>query len=106
MRTRLLLLAACAAVSCLFMGVSRLLAAEKLVTVVGTVSITEDDDWNITAVKLTEEGGTVYNITLDAKGKKLGNDMDKNKASVTGTLAEKDGAKWLTVTSYKAVDED
>jgi hypothetical protein len=106
MRKRFLLLTALAVVPCLFMGVMKSLAAEGQVTVVGTVSITEDDDWNITAVKLTEEGGTVYNITLDAKGKALGTEMDGNKVSVTGTLAEKDGAKWLTVTSYKAVDED
>ena len=106
MRKRLLLPAAFMVVTCLVTGVAKSLAAEKPVTKVGIVSITEDDDWNITAVRLTEEGGTVYNITVDAKGKALGTDMDGNKVSVMGTLAEKDGAKWLTVTSYKAVEED
>ena len=106
MKRRFLLWTALALAPFLSIGVARLLAADKPVTVVGIVSIAEDDDWNITAVKLTEEGGTVYNITLDAKGKALGTDMDANKASVTGTLAEKDGAKWLTVASYKAVDEE
>jgi hypothetical protein len=90
----------------LLVGVASSLAADKPITVTGAVSITEDDDWNITAVKLTLDAGTVYNITMDAKGKALGADMDGNRASVTGTLAEKDGAKWLTVVGYRAVEED
>jgi hypothetical protein len=104
--SRLLFLAGLTLATGLFLGARASLAVGKPVTVTGAVSITEDDDWNITAVNLTDEHGVVYHITLDAKGKALGSDMDGNKVSVTGMVAEKDGAKWLTVANYKAVEED
>jgi hypothetical protein len=105
-KKHLLLLAGVALATGLFVGAQASLAAGKPITVTGTVTITEDDDWNITAVMLTEDSGAIYHITMDAKGKALGSDMDGNKVSVTGMLAEKDGAKWLTVANYKAVEED
>lgn len=85
-------------------GMVAIAAAEK-VTVVGTVSTTLDDDWEVTDARLTTDDGVVYHITLDAKGKALADAMDEEKAEVTGTLSKKGDANWLTVLSYKKVKE-
>ena len=82
------------------------LGVDEKVTVVGKVTVTEDDDWNITAVKITTEDAKVYNVTLDAKGRALGGDMNGAKVQATGTLAEKNGQKWLTVLEYKEIEEE
>ena len=80
--------------------------AQQKVTVVGKVSVTEDDDWNVTAAKLTTDAGVVYQIVLNEKGKKLAAEMDGAKVQVTGTVATKEGsAKWLTVLTFKEVEE-
>ena len=79
--------------------------AEEQAKVVGTVSVTTDDDDNITAVRLTA-GNIVYNITLDGNGRRLGEQMESKKVEVTGTLREQDDAKWLTVTSFKEIKEE
>lgn len=73
------------------------LAAEK--TVSGTITA-EKDDGKLKTVILKTEDGTVYNITLDDKGKKLG-DMNGKKATVTGDHAEKEERHWITVTESK-----
>ena len=52
MKKHLLLLAGVALAIGLFVGAQASLAAGKPITVTGTVTITEDDDWNITAVML------------------------------------------------------
>jgi hypothetical protein len=44
-----------------------------------------------------------YSITLDEKGKELGQKMEGKKVNVKGMLSEKAGAKWLTVTEYSEV---
>jgi flagellar basal body-associated protein FliL len=81
-------------------------AAEKApaesVKVQGLVSVTKDANGDITAVTLTTKDGVVYNVTLDENGKKLGEEMANKKVEIEGTVAEKDGAKWITVQSYKA----
>ena len=81
--------------------------AEQKVTVVGKLSVTEDDDWNVTAAKVTTDGRVVYQIVLDEKGKKLAAEMDGAKVEVTGKLVKKGGpAKWLAVISFKEIVED
>ena len=86
-------------------GTAAALAADKLTTLTGTVSVSEDDDWNITAVKITVDAKTVYQVVLDEKGKKLGNEMDGTKAEVTGVVTLKDGVKWIAVKTYKEIEE-
>jgi len=69
--------------------------------IAGTVSATEDDDGNITAVTLTTGDGAVYRVALDAKGSKLGEEMDGQKVEVRGTVTEKGSERWLTVAAFE-----
>jgi len=78
--------------------------AEDDVKVVGTVSVATDDDGNVTAIKLVTDDVT-YNITLCENGRKLGG-MNGKKVEVTGTVTEKDDAKWIAVKSCKAIEEE
>lgn len=80
-------------------------AAEEQQALTGTVSVSADDDGNITAVNLTV-GETVYHVTLDASGRKLGGDMEGKKVEVTGTVREHDDQKWIVVKSFKEVKEE
>lgn len=82
------------------------LRAEEKVTLKGSVSVTENDDWEVTGVFLTVTEGKAagkYTVALDAKGRELGRKADGQEAEVTGTLATKDGKKELKVASYKVV---
>ncbi len=76
----------------------------ETVTVTGAVSVEKDDDDNVTAVTLTADG-TAYKVVLDGKGKKLA-DLDGKNVEAKGTVEDKDGAKWLTVSEYKEVVEE
>ncbi len=79
--------------------------AAEPVTVVGTVSITENDDWLITAVKITVDEKTVYNVVLDEQGKQLGSEHNGDRVEVTGTLTMKGDARWITVQTIKELEE-
>ncbi|MCZ7644638.1 MAG: hypothetical protein M5U26_05020 [Planctomycetota bacterium] len=68
---------------------------------VGKVESTRDAQQNITAVKLTLDTQDTLDIKLDEKGKDLGEQMDRKRAEVTGTLAEEAGKKVLTVLQYR-----
>jgi flagellar basal body-associated protein FliL len=80
-------------------------APAESVKVQGLVGVTKDASGAITAVTLTTQDGVVYNVTLDENGKKLGEEMADKKVEVEGTVAEKDGAKWITVQSCAAEPE-
>lgn len=71
----------------------------------GTVEVTKNKAGNIETVTLKTGGffKHTYNITLDAKGKELGEKMAGKQVSVKGMLSEKTGAKWLTVAEYSEV---
>ena len=88
----------------LALAASTLTAAEPA-KLIGTIAITEDKDWNITAIAFTAEDGTVYQVVLDEIGRKLGSEEDGLKVELTATVAEKDDAKWLTVSAYKELTE-
>ena len=79
--------------------------AVPLAKIAGMVAITEDADWNITAVKVTADDNTVYQIVLDENGKRLGNEEDGQRAEVLGALAEKEGVKWFTVAGFKELPQ-
>ncbi|HUT32436.1 MAG TPA: hypothetical protein VNE39_03065 [Planctomycetota bacterium] len=104
MKTRVLAFLALAFVAALFV-LPTLTFAEDDVKLTGTVSVTKDDDGNLTAVKLTV-GETVYNVALCANGKKLGAELAGKKAEVTGTVKEEDDVKTLSVKSFKACEEE
>jgi hypothetical protein len=57
----------------------------------------------ITEVKLENRRLGIYNVVLDAKGKELGEKMADKHVVVKGTVAEKDGKKWITVESYTEI---
>ena len=72
-------------------------------TVVGVVATEKKDD-EIKSVTLTAKRKgkeAVYNVTLDEKGKRLGEEMDGKKVVARGTISEKDGKKWITVERYR-----
>jgi len=68
----------------------------------GTVEVTEGRVGYIEAVKL--KTGILfkhtYNITLDRKGRGLGEQMAGKKVIVKGILLKKSDSDWLTVTEY------
>jgi len=71
----------------------------------GTVEVTKNKAGNIETVDVKTGGlfKQTYNITLDEKGKELGEKMPGKQVDVKGMLSEKAGAKWLTVTEYSEV---
>ena len=76
----------------------------KVTGTVGVTKETKDGKEEITAVTITQkkrDTSVVYNVTLDDKGKQLGTEKDGKKVIATGTVTEKDGAKWMTVESYE-----
>jgi hypothetical protein len=72
---------------------------------IGTVEVTKDKVGDINAVELKvgQKIKHTYHITLDEKGKELGQKMAGKKVNVKGMLSEKAGAEWLTITEYSAV---
>ncbi|MDD5064022.1 MAG: hypothetical protein PHQ35_04585 [Phycisphaerae bacterium] len=65
----------------------------------GVVIATKDANGVITAVQLASDIGDL-NVELDATGLELGA-MDGQNVEVTGVLTEKDGQKWIKVTSFE-----
>ena len=88
---------------------SGLFAAEapkpNVVKLQGVVSTSYDANEVIVSVKLTTADDVTYGVVLDAKGKELGEQMDGETVDVEGTVSEKDGQKWLTVSAFKRVEK-
>jgi hypothetical protein len=76
----------------------------SVVKVQGVVSVTTDANDVITKVVLVTEDED-YNVVLDAKGLELGKMMEGEKVEVQGVVEDKSGELWLTVQSYKAIEE-
>ena len=70
-------------------------------TVTGTVAAAAADAPEAATIKA---GDVTYKVTKDDKGKELAEKAKDKKVEAKGTVAEKDGAKWLTVTEYKIVE--
>ncbi len=85
--------------------VSTCFAAEgETVQVQGVVSVTRDANDIITAVQLVTNAGA-YNVELDANGEELGESMEGENVEVEGVVSEKDGQKWLTVSTFSTLEE-
>jgi len=74
------------------------------ITLQGYVSVLRDANDVIVSVQLITDAVT-YEVVLDEKGIALGEEMDGEDVEVQGVVSEKDKQKWLTVQSYKAVEE-
>lgn len=114
MRARFVALAAICMAMVFFAG--QALARDKGVPkvpkakpITGTVAVTKEkakDDKgvetdvikSITITSGKKDAPVVYCVVLDDNGKKVA-DFDGKKVKATGTVAEKDGNKWLTVQS-------
>jgi uncharacterized protein (DUF2147 family) len=71
----------------------------------GTVSVAKDSNGVVTSIKLTTAKKTVYNVTLDKKGKELG-DFNGKEVEVRCVITEKkDGQKWITVSEFRLVEK-
>jgi hypothetical protein len=66
----------------------------------GKISVTKDKEGHITAVHLHNIAKGMFYITLDAKGKELGEKMNGKTVEVTAMETVKDKEKWLTVEKY------
>lgn len=75
-----------------------------VVKVQGVVNVTTDANDVITKVVLVAEKED-YNVVLDAKGLELGKMMEGKKVEAQGVVELKGSELWLTVQSYKAVEE-
>jgi len=84
------------------------LAAEEpepnSITLQGSVSVLSDANDVIVSVQLITDEVT-YEVVLDEKGIALGEEMDGEDVEVQAVVSEEDEQEWLTVQSYKAVEE-
>jgi len=84
------------------------LAAEgskpTVVTLQGYVSVIRDANDVVISVQLVTNEDT-YDVVLDAKGLELGEKMEDEEVEVKGTVSQKDDQKWLTVLTFKAIEE-
>lgn len=79
----------------------------KLIECKGKVEVTKDKDGNIEAVELRVGSlRHIYHITLDEKGKELGEKMPGKEVNVKGVLSKKADADCLTVTEYSEVPSE
>lgn len=76
----------------------------EVVKVQGVVHVTKDANDVITKVVVAAEKEN-YNVVLDAKGLELGKTMKDKKVEVEGVVSKKDNQTWITVQSYKPVEE-
>jgi flagellar basal body-associated protein FliL len=69
----------------------------KVVTVVGKITATIDENGKVKSVLLTKDDKTTNSITLTLKGKTLGKEMNRKKVEIKGSLTDSK----LTVITYK-----
>jgi hypothetical protein len=102
MKNRITLMLVIAAIGAIFVSTSQ---AERNRprfdpnAIMGRVLVTLNDSGTVTAVKIENRRGGSWNVVLDAKGIALAKEANKF-VKVEGTVATKDGEKWVTVTSF------
>ena len=65
------------------------------VTIVGVVNSSSHSAMEAATVHV---GKVIYKIVKDPKGQVVARDADCKKAEIRGTLADRNGVKWITVT--------
>jgi hypothetical protein len=70
----------------------------------GTISVTKDSNDVVTSIKLTTANKTVYNVTLDKKGKELGG-FNGKEVDVRCVITKKDDQKWIKVHEFQVVEK-
>ncbi len=73
------------------------------IIVTGVVETTKLDNDEITSVTIDSrlEKDEIYNVVLNAVGKKLGQEMDGNWVEVIGSVRNQDGKNWLEVKKFE-----
>jgi hypothetical protein len=81
-------------------------AAPRTVKLEGTISVTKDANDVVTSIKLTiaDKAKTVYNVTLDKKGKELG-DFNGKEVKVQCVITKKDDQKWIKVSEFQVIEK-
>jgi hypothetical protein len=74
--------------------------AKDVKLVIGIVSMTKDNDGNITEIKVTTHPEIIYRVVLDEKGIDLGKTMVDKRARIEGTIEKKGDVEWLTVKTF------
>jgi hypothetical protein len=71
----------------------------------GEVEVTKDKSGDVRTVKLTVGKVRKYsfNVTLDKKGKELGEKMAGKQANLKASKEKKGDARWLTIQDYSEV---
>ncbi|MCY3024306.1 MAG: hypothetical protein NTW87_35465 [Planctomycetota bacterium] len=69
--------------------------------ITGIVTAAAADAKEAATVKV---GNVVYKLTKDENGKKVAAEAKDKKVEIKGNVEEKDGVKWITVTSCKIVE--
>ena len=80
-------------------------AGPRVASVTGVVRVMTDSSNAPTGIEVMDKLNRIFHITLDAEGKKLV-DLKEKRATVTGTIAVKDGKRWVTVTAARLATED
>ena len=80
-------------------------AGPRVAQVTGVVRVETDSSNVPTAIVIMDKLNRVFHITMDAEGKKLVDLKDK-RATVTGTIAVKEGKRWVTVTASRLATDD
>ena len=75
-------------------------AANAPVRLAGKVLVTQRDGNVPSTATFTVNGGQLYNLTMDGKGRSLAGVMHGETAEIVVTVLDKDGAKWLKVLDY------
>jgi hypothetical protein len=70
----------------------------------GTISVTKDSNDVVTSIKLTTASKAVYNVTLDKKGKELG-DSNGKEVEVRCVITKKDDQKWIKVSEFQVIEK-
>jgi hypothetical protein len=78
---------------------------QKPVKLEGLVSVLRDANDVIISVQLDTDEET-YEVVLDKKGIRLGEEMEDEEVEVNGVVTEEDEQKWLKVLAYKAIEEE
>ncbi len=74
--------------------------AGETTAIVAYVVAEYDGEENLVGLVLEEEQGGLFRVVLDQRGRQLGSELDGEWVEVSGTVVERDGESWMTVSGY------